>query len=115
MSSDHRFLFASLDSRKPLTARKVHIRRLYDLLQLSIHRNDLPRARRAWCILARCKEVHWMTMWTTGLHVLCAGVDEGNHTQKRLEYLRTMMLRNTEDVSRALVLRVASVSLIILA
>jgi len=115
MSSDHRFLFASLDSRKPLTSRKVLIRRLYDVLQLSIHRNDLARARRAWCILARCKEVNWMAMWTTGLHLLGADLSGEDHSQKRLEYLRTMMLRNPEDVSNALVLRFLSVSLIILA
>lgn len=98
MSCDeHRFLFAPLDSRKPLTARKIHIRRLYDVLQLSIHRNDLARARRAWCILVRCKEVHWMAMWTTGLHLLGANTDKVGPASKRLEYLRTMMLRNPED------------------
>ncbi|RDB22743.1 RNA polymerase I-specific transcription initiation factor rrn11 [Hypsizygus marmoreus] len=94
---DDHFLFASLDSQKPLTARKVHIRRLYDLLQLCIHRNDLTRATRAWAILARCKEVHWMSMWTTGFLLLGANLDEDNRTHKRLEYLRTMMLRQQDD------------------
>ena len=95
----HKFLFAPLDSREPLTARKVHIHRLYDVLQLSIHRNDLTRATRAWCILIRCKEVHWMSMWTTGLHLLGADIDEEGRMEKRLEYLRMMMLRNQDDVS----------------
>lgn len=99
MSSDHRFLFASLNSQKPLTARKVHIRRLYDVLQLAIHRNDTIRANRAWSILARCKEIHWMSLWTTGLHLLSAGIEDDN--PKRMEYLRTMMLRNQDDVSRS--------------
>lgn len=93
-----RFLFASLNSQKPLTARKVHIRRLYDVLQLCIHRNDLTRAHRAWCILARCKELHWMSMWTTGLLLLGADIDEENRTTNRIEYLRTMMLRQQHDV-----------------
>ncbi|KAF9464352.1 hypothetical protein BDZ94DRAFT_1353808 [Collybia nuda] len=106
MSSDHPFLFASLDSHKPLTTRKVHIRRLYDVLQLAIHRNDLTRANRAWCILARCKEIHWMTLWTIGLHLLSTGVEEGDI--KQLGYLRTMMLRHQEDrecILKELVLR----------
>lgn len=99
MSSDldHRFLFASLNSQKPLTARKVHIRRLYDVLQLAIHRNDITRANRAWSILARCKEIHWMSLWTTGLHLLSAGIEDDD--PKRMEYLRTMMLRHQDDVS----------------
>ncbi|KAF8076599.1 hypothetical protein FPV67DRAFT_423456 [Lyophyllum atratum] len=104
-SSNHKhdkFLFASLDSRKPLTARKVHIRRLYDVLQLCIHRNDLERASQAWCILARCKEVHWMSMWTTGLLLMGANTDEGNRTSKRIEYLRSLMPRHQDDRERIL-------------
>jgi hypothetical protein len=56
-----------------------------------------------------------MAMWTTGLHLLGADIEGEDHSTKRLEYLRTMMLRNPEDVSNALVWRFASVSLIILA
>ena len=92
------FLFGSLDLPNPLTARKVHIRHLYDILQLCIHRNDLERATRAWSILARCKEVPWMTMWTTGLLLIGAGSDEEHRTSERLEYLRMMMLRHQEEV-----------------
>ena len=51
-----------------------------------------------------------MSMWSTGLHLLGAEVDEENRVPKRLEYLRTMMLRNPENVSSVVVLRVASVS-----
>ena len=93
------FLFASLNSRRPLTTRGVHIRRLYDLMQLCIHRQDLARATRAWTIFARCKEVSWMAMWSTGLLLLAAEAGEDCRTPKQLEYLRTMMLRYPADVS----------------
>ncbi|KAJ3848783.1 hypothetical protein EV368DRAFT_76052 [Lentinula lateritia] len=87
------FLFSAPASNLnvPLTARKVHIRRLYEVLQLSIHRNDLPRARRAWSILVRCKEINWTTMWNTAIHL----VEEnsyGDDSAKRIELLRDMML-----------------------
>ncbi|KAG6903449.1 hypothetical protein C0995_005472 [Termitomyces sp. Mi166 len=96
------FLFESQDSPKPSTLRKVHIRRLYDILQFCIHRNDLERATRAWSILARCKEVPWMTMWTTGLLLINAGSDAEHPTSNRLEYLRTMMLRHQEEREKIL-------------
>lgn len=97
-SRDHTFIFASLNSRTPTTARKVHIRRLYDVLQLSIQRNDFPRAKRAWAILARCKEMNWKTMWATGLHLVGEGLDEEEDTSRRIEYLRTVMLHHLDNV-----------------
>ncbi|KAJ4479320.1 hypothetical protein J3R30DRAFT_3477521 [Lentinula aciculospora] len=75
----------------PLTARKVHVRRLYDVLQLSIHRNDLPRARRAWSILARCKEISWTTMWNTAIY-LVEETSYGDDSSRKIELLRDMML-----------------------
>jgi RNA polymerase I-specific transcription initiation factor RRN11 len=99
MSSEHTFLFASLGDKKPTTARKVHIRRLYDLLQLCLQRDDLPRARRAWAILARCKEVDWKTMWTTGVHLLGEDTNTPESNAPRLEFLRAMMLQHPEEVS----------------
>jgi len=99
MSSDsvHVFLFSSLDSKNPLTSRKVHIRRLYDILQLSLQRNDFLRAKRAWAILSRCKEMNWKSMWTTGLELLGEGVDSAC-TPRRLDYLRNMMLQHPDEV-----------------
>ncbi|KAG5728511.1 hypothetical protein E4T56_gene19496 [Termitomyces sp. T112] len=96
------FFFGSLDLPNPLTARKVHIRRLYDILQLCIHRDDLERATRAWSILVRCKEVPWMTMWTTGLLLIDTGSGEEHRTSDRLEYLRAMMLRHQEEREKIL-------------
>lgn len=99
MSSEHKFLFDSLGDKKPETARKVHIRRLFDLLQLCIQRNDLPRARRAWAILARCKEMNWKTMWLTGVQLLGDDSNDDDKGIQRLEFLRSMMLQNSEEVS----------------
>lgn len=100
MSFEHTFLFASLDDKKPVTARNVHIRRLYDLLQLSLQRNDIPRAKRAWAILARCKEVDWKTMWTIGVHLLADEYNRPEVNLPRVEFLRAMMLQHPEEVSR---------------
>ena len=99
MTPEPTFLFASLGDKKPTTARRVHIRRLYDLLQLCLQRHDLPRARRAWAILARCKEVDWKTMWTTGVHLLGDDTHSPETSTPRLEFLRTVMLQYPEDVS----------------
>ncbi|THH14392.1 hypothetical protein EW146_g5931 [Bondarzewia mesenterica] len=108
------FLFDSLKGRQPLTARHVHIRRLYDILQLSIHRADTQRAQRAFSILSRCKEVNWKDMWRTGLLLL--GGDGGSvattragHTERQ-EFLRVMMLQHPED---AMILQELILSLIL--
>lgn len=98
-SDNHSFLFASLDSKAPSTTRKVHIRRLYDILQLCLQRNDFRRAQRAWAILVRCKEIHWTTMWTTGVQILGNDIDGDDTNSQRFEYLRSMKLHNPDEVS----------------
>lgn len=104
------FLFASLDDKQALTARKVHIRRLYDIFQLCILRNDIPRAQRAWSILARCKEIDWKDLWKCGLLLLGdaqadvhnAGGDGGVRAAKsRIEYLRKMRMQHPGEVGGA--------------
>ncbi|EPQ59106.1 hypothetical protein GLOTRDRAFT_125416 [Gloeophyllum trabeum ATCC 11539] len=104
------FLFASLNSKSPDTSRKVHIRRLYDVMQLCIQRGDYGRARKAWAILARCKEIHWKAMWTTAVLLLMS--DKDGHAQnegaRTIDFLRSMMLRYPEEkqtILRELVLR----------
>ncbi|KAK0206739.1 hypothetical protein DFS33DRAFT_1486309 [Desarmillaria ectypa] len=87
------FLFHSLDVGPRLSARKVHICRLYDVLELSLLRNDLPRARKAWAILARCKEMHWTTMWATAVRILGDETFDEHGSSKRLAFLREMMLQ----------------------
>ena len=100
MSSDrYSFLFALPEAKRTLSARKVHIRRLYDILELCIHRNDLARARQAWAILVRCKEVNWKAMWRTGTLLVGNRDDPGAVARDRLEFLTAMMLQTPEAVS----------------
>ena len=94
---DHNFLFASLRSTQPLTTRRVHIRRLYDVLQLCIHRQDYARARCAWAILIRCREIEWKFLWTIGL-LLVDGLDPADVSEGRVDYLRSLMLQHLEQV-----------------
>ncbi|KAI0375790.1 hypothetical protein BV20DRAFT_984843 [Pilatotrama ljubarskyi] len=105
-------LFSSLGSKQTTTARKVHIRRLFDILHLCVQRQDWHRARRAWAILARCKEVHWKTMWRTSLLLL--GEDEEIGTSRpdpeneRVSFLTVMMRQYPEEresILKELVLR----------
>ncbi len=81
---------------RPSSARKVHLRRLYDVLQLCIHRNDLPRARRAWGILVRCKEINWTSLWSIAAHL----VEEKSYEdeENKIELLRDMMLHYPDEV-----------------
>jgi RNA polymerase I-specific transcription initiation factor Rrn11 len=88
------------------SARNFHIRRLQDILQLSVQREDFSRAKRAWAILARCTEVDWITIWETGLSVIGKATDQsfeehdtprmGN--RERLDYLKIVMLRHKPRV-----------------
>ncbi|KAI5893910.1 uncharacterized protein SCHCODRAFT_02666980 [Schizophyllum commune H4-8] len=119
------FLFASLDSKRPLTARKLHLRRLWDVLHLCIQRNDIPRACRAWLILARCKEIPWTEHWNVATLILAAGSSPNNAANEKdtpahtvedeelpaVDFLRTMMLQHPdarEDMLRELVLHLIS-------
>ncbi|EKM59258.1 uncharacterized protein PHACADRAFT_85783 [Phanerochaete carnosa HHB-10118-sp] len=97
MSSDsYKFLFAYPSAKQTLSARKVHIRRLYDILELSLHRNDLARAKKAWAILVRCKEVNWKAMWRTGALLIGKSEDSATTARDRLGYFATMMLQFPE-------------------
>lgn len=101
-ASDQIYLFDSLDSKIPRSSRKVHIRRVVDILQLSIHQRDWPRAKRAWSILERCPEFDWKNMWRTGLLLIqCTDSAAEPSSGKGLEYLRLMMLRSPENVSHS--------------
>jgi hypothetical protein len=103
------FLFASSDRRVPSSARKVHLRRLCDILHLSIQRGDLLLARSAFGLLARCEDVEWAAIWKLGLVILAAADGDppsqppppGDNvlgTLKHIEFLRVMMLRHPEEV-----------------
>ncbi|KAL1738865.1 hypothetical protein HDZ31DRAFT_16613, partial [Schizophyllum fasciatum] len=113
------FLFSSFDSKRPLTARKLHIRRLWDVLHLCIQKGDMPRARRAWLILARCKEIPWTAHWNIATLILNGDPARSNDSTMHdaaashddelpaVDFLRTMMLQlpdAREDMLRELVL-----------
>ncbi|KAK7060453.1 hypothetical protein VNI00_001218 [Paramarasmius palmivorus] len=91
------FLFDSLSSKSPGTARKTHIRRLFDIFQLCLHRHDIPRARRAWTILARCKEVKWTSMWSTAIYLVGESDLQGENTTQQLDLLRELMLHHPTE------------------
>jgi len=95
--SIHTFLFSPPEDISPLTSRRVHLRRLYDVLHLSIQRGDLHRARRAWAILARCKEIDWKTSWMLALGLLDHSGHRTESNQTKIDYLRTMMLHSPGD------------------
>ncbi|KAK0499838.1 hypothetical protein EDD18DRAFT_1152842 [Armillaria luteobubalina] len=102
------FLFHSLDVGPRLSARKLHICRLYDVLELSLLRNEFARARKAWAILARCKEIHWTTMWTTAVRVLGDETFNGHDSSKKIAFLHEMMLQvpdKRETILKEIVLR----------
>jgi hypothetical protein len=104
------FLFASPDGRGSSSARRVHLRRLYDILHLSIQRGDLLLAQRSFALLSRCEDVEWAAIWKFGLIILAAADDQPDQpppgnvnvnmlgTPKHIEFLRVMMLRHPEEV-----------------
>ncbi|KAF4575104.1 hypothetical protein EYR36_006460 [Pleurotus pulmonarius] len=97
--ADHSFIFSDGVQVTASSARKVHIRRLHDLLHLLIQRGDNERARRAWSILARCKEADWMVMWSTALLILSneSPPPSGRDESRSVEFLRIMMLQYPND------------------
>ncbi|KIY49407.1 hypothetical protein FISHEDRAFT_65416 [Fistulina hepatica ATCC 64428] len=110
MSSSQQFLFSSLKSSTPHSARKMHIRRLYDILILSLQKGDIPRAQKAWNILSRCKETEPNAQWTTATYLLEKkgeitddGVTRDEGYAESIEYLRSMMLQYPKE--RELLLR----------
>jgi hypothetical protein len=99
------FLFASPDGRGSSSARRVHLRRLCDILHLSIQRGDLLLAQRSFAILSRCEDIEWAAIWKFGLIILAAddqppgsGYDTQLGAPKHIEFLRVMMLRHPEEV-----------------
>jgi len=94
------FLFNSFAWKVPSTARKVHIRRLLDILHLSIQRRDLPRARKAFGLLSRCEEIEWTAIWKLALLLLSDELPtsgDAPRTEKQLDFLRVMMLQHPEE------------------
>ncbi|TFY69412.1 hypothetical protein EVJ58_g427 [Rhodofomes roseus] len=96
--AEHTFLFTSSNAKRPTTARKVHIRRLIDILQLSLQRQDYDRARRAWTILIRCKEINWKDMWKTAIALLAdAGDDDLEENDQRIAFLSVVIRQHPDE------------------
>ncbi|WWD20637.1 hypothetical protein CI109_105113 [Kwoniella shandongensis] len=68
----------STSSHTPI--RRVYIQNLTDLLHACLLRGDLDRAKRAWAILIRCREVDWKSRWNWGLLILSHGSDSAQPT-----------------------------------
>lgn len=81
------------------STRKVHLRRLNDILHLCLERGDLSRALRAWTILSTCKEFDWITKWRTGLYLLSHGTTHDTHREnsRSLEFLKKLMRHHPEQ------------------
>ncbi|KAI0030534.1 hypothetical protein K488DRAFT_54031 [Vararia minispora EC-137] len=86
------FLFSFLGSQPVHTARAVHIRRLYDILLLSLQTDDYRRAQNAYAILLRCKEIDWKELWKLGVYLL-GKQDVG----RDVEFLRAMLLQHPNE------------------
>ncbi|KAK4686329.1 RNA polymerase I-specific transcription initiation factor RRN11, partial [Tremellales sp. Uapishka_1] len=55
--------------------RRIYIQNLTDLLHVCLLRGEVERAKRAWAILIRCREVDWKSRWYWGLELLSATSD----------------------------------------
>lgn len=81
------------------SSRNIHIRKLNDILHLSIERNDIPRALRTWSILARCKEFDWRRDWRTAFLLLKSGPGSAQWPKERTTgFLRRTMRTYPEEV-----------------
>ncbi|OCF78565.1 hypothetical protein I204_00505 [Kwoniella mangroviensis CBS 8886] len=58
--------------------RKRWIQNLIDLLHFSLLKGDIERAKRAWSILVRCREVNWKSRWYWGLLILSSSSSTSN-------------------------------------
>jgi hypothetical protein len=63
--------------KPPHSHRALHIQNLLSLLHLSLLRQDFPRARRVFSLLAGCKEVPWQALWRTGVGSIVGDLAKG--------------------------------------
>lgn len=98
---NHQFLFSLLNLRSADSARKVTIRRVYDVCMHSLCLGDVERARKAFGILLRCKEFDWKASWSLAIHMLNAHDPERDDTffLSQVEQLRSLMLHDPTRVS----------------
>lgn len=97
---NHQFLFSLLGLRNVDTARKLTIRRVYDVCMHSLFLGDVERARKAFGILLRCKEFDWKASWALAIYMLNAHDPDRNDTYflRQAEQLRLLMLQDPTRV-----------------
>jgi hypothetical protein len=93
------FIFKPRGSQSVHTVARVQLRRIYDVLHVSIARKDAARARRAWAILVRCPEVDWQAMWKTALHILDLESAETGYDMQDIGLLDKLLQRPTGEVT----------------
>ncbi|WRT70617.1 uncharacterized protein IL334_007615 [Kwoniella shivajii] len=59
--------------------RKRWIQNIIDLLHSCLLKGDIERAKRAWAILVRCREVNWKSRWYWGLLILSSTNDDSSY------------------------------------
>jgi RNA polymerase I-specific transcription initiation factor RRN11 len=98
---NHQFLFSLLDLKSVDSARKVIIRRVYDVCMHSLCLGDVGRARKAFGILLRCKEFDWKASWSLAIYMLNAHDPERDDSffLSQVEQLRLLMLQDPTLVS----------------
>ncbi|KAH9813768.1 hypothetical protein DFH28DRAFT_895821 [Melampsora americana] len=91
--------------------RKLHLRRLFDLLHLCLLRHDYNRADRIWRVLIRCRELDFGQLWHLGLRILFSSSgqvdgDEDHRLSKldtSLKYLKACQSLDPQECSKILI------------
>lgn len=93
---NHQFLFSLLGLRNVDSARKLTIRRVYDVCMHSLFLGDVERARKAFGILLRCKEFDWKASWALAIYMLNPHDPDRDDTYflRQAEQLRLLMLQD---------------------
>ena len=101
---NHQFLFSLLGLRGADSARKVTIRRVYDVCMHSLFLGDVERSRKAFGILRRCKEFDWKASWALAIYMLNAHDPDRDDTffLSQVQQLRLLMLQDPTRVSDVL-------------
>ncbi|OCF45669.1 hypothetical protein I317_00572 [Kwoniella heveanensis CBS 569] len=78
------------------SVRRRWIQNLVDALHYCLLKGDIERAKKAWAILIRCREVDWKARWNWGLLVLSSSTTApSDSTQNGYSY--TQMSQFTQD------------------
>ncbi|WWC92218.1 uncharacterized protein L201_007172 [Kwoniella dendrophila CBS 6074] len=84
----------SINSKSSI--RKKWIQNLIDLLYFSLLKDDLVRAKRAWSILVRCREVNWKSRWYWGLLLLSTSNNEIDGSTQTSSFTQSSESRDIE-------------------